>query len=112
MPLGILILLPVELDSRQGSHIFRQNCLAARLAASDSADVFRLRRPDLRAFTYFARTGSASRLNGIWPLETVNAAILVNWYGRVDLPQSSPIFWSRFPKEGESLEWRQLARLL
>ena len=82
----------VELDSWHGSHIFRQNCLAARLAVSDSADVFRFRHPDLRAFTYFARTGSASRLDSIWllspsgsvPLETINAAILVNWYRRVD----------------------------
>ena len=46
----------VELDSWQGSHIFRQNYLAARLAASDSTDVFRIRHPDLRTFTYFART--------------------------------------------------------
>ena len=115
----------VELDSWHGSHIFRQNCLAARLAVSDSADVFRIRHPDLRAFTYFARAGSASRLDSIWllspsgsvPLETINAAILVNWYRRVDHAPVLADFLVTLSQEKEHLsphppQWKQLAHVI
>ena len=49
----------------------RPASLAAKLSEFDCADVFRLRHPSLRAFTYFSHAGTASRIDGIWILNPV-----------------------------------------
>ena len=60
-----------QIDCWSTTHIMRPASLAAKLSEFDCADVFRLRHPSLRAFTYFSHAGTASRIDGIWILNPV-----------------------------------------
>ena len=82
----------LDLDVWHGSHVLRPSSLAAHMPSFDCVDTFRLRHAGLRAYTVFAHSGSASRLDGIWslsprgaePLPLLNSAVLVGWRRRVD----------------------------
>ena len=82
----------LDLDVWHGSHVLRPSSLAAHMPSFDCVDTFRLRHAGLRAYTVFAHSGSASRLDGIWsfsprgaePLLLLNSAVLVGWRRRVD----------------------------
>ena len=54
-----------RVDSWHGSHVFREASLVGTLLGLDAVDTFRERHPDPRAFSYFTRPGSASRLGRV-----------------------------------------------
>ena len=80
-----------ELDCWEGTCSVRPASLAPFLQARGFLDMFRVRHPRLKAFTFFSRAGSASRLDSIWWLpcpslevHLLNASILWKWDRRVD----------------------------
>ena len=69
----------------------RPACLAALLLRQGLVDTFRARHPTLQAFTYYARSGAASRLDAVWWLPSpshevlvLNAATIWQWDRRAD----------------------------
>lgn len=113
-----------SLDCWGSSHVRRPSSLAPALLDAGLVDAFRLRRPTVRAFTFYTRCGSASRLDSVFtggPLLTqlppINAAIVWQWERRVDhdpvivdflfrIPESPP------PSASRTGDWKVLmARL-
>ena len=99
-------------------------CLAAHLRNQGLLDTFRERRPNLKAYTYYSHSGSASRLDAIWwfpsadqETQVLNAATLWLWERRVDHDPVVADFDIRLPqlptpKPEPPLHWRQLVRRL
>ena len=115
-----------QIDCWSTTHIMRPASLAAKLSEFDCADVFRLRHPSLRAFTYFSHAGTASRIDGIWilnpvghaPLPVINSAVLLGWHRRVDHEPVLADFLTSLP-ETEDVEsqdappaWKRLVQAM
>ena len=104
--------ISVDLDSWKGTYVDSPTCLAAHLRNQDLLDTFRERRPNLKAYTYYSHSGSASRLDAIWwfpsadqETQVLNAATLsVVADFDIRLPQLPT------PKPELPLHWRQLVR--
>ena len=65
------------LDTWGGTYVDRPACLAALLLRQGLVDTFRARHPTLQAFTYYARSGAASRLDAVWWLPSPSHEVLV-----------------------------------
>lgn len=57
------IVCPDDLDTWEGTHVARHDCLAHALASHGLEDSFRCCHPDLRGFAYYGQSGAASRLD-------------------------------------------------
>ena len=55
-----------SLDCWASSHVVRPSSLASSLATAGLVDAFRERHPDMCAFTFYSRSGSASRLDYVF----------------------------------------------
>ncbi|CAE7257788.1 unnamed protein product, partial [Symbiodinium necroappetens] len=111
------------LDTWEGSHIDRIDCVARHLAAMGLMDVFRAFHQDIRAFTFFS-TVSASRLDSIWYLPApawaaspVNSSILWQWSHRtdhepvmVDFTFQLPVIHTTLPRPSPT--WKTITGLL
>ena len=111
------------LDTWEGTHIDRMDCVARHLTAMGLTDVFRALHQDIRAFTFFS-TVSASRLDSVWYLPAptwaaspVNASILWQWSHRtdhepvmVDFTFQLPAIHTTLPKPSPT--WKAVAGLL
>ena len=80
-----------RVDAWQGTHVARPASLVGLLAELGLVDSFRARHPNVRGFSYFAGTRTASRLDGIWvwrppgiSVTLLNAALLWQWPRRAD----------------------------
>ena len=69
----------------------RQDSLACTLEALGLLDTFRARHPEVRGFTYYAASGGASRIDGIWVrmlagalVDILNACVVWRWPKRSD----------------------------
>ena len=81
----------LDLDCWGGSYSICSESIAAHLASAGLLDAFRVRHPSLRAYTFFAHSGAASRLDAVWLLPSpdaqvsvLNASVLWLWDRRVD----------------------------
>ena len=83
--------MSVALDSHGGAYQTRESTVAACLQSADLRDTFRECPPNIKAFTYYASSGAASRLDQIWVMatpttsvRTVNSSIVWAWPKRAD----------------------------
>ena len=112
-----------ELDRWGGPRHLRTGSVAMKLQDLGLQDCFRARHPELRAYTFYTRQDTASRLDHIWILGSVgggsrllNASIIWRWLRRtdhdpvvVDIQQSLPTIPSPGSSEAGG-NWRRLVR--
>ena len=112
-----------DLDCWEGPDTARPACLALRLQEMSLHDCFRELHPQLKAFTFFTRQGTASRLDQIWYLggiggtsQVLNAAVVWKWQRRtdhdpvvVDLSHSLPTTAAP-PATTDEVNWRRVVQ--
>ena len=109
-----------HLDAWGGTASPREGTLIHTLLDCGMVDLFRQRHPRLRAFTFFPRSGGASRLDGIcWRptphsvIHGLNAAIVWNWPRHTDhAPVVADLSWPLAlvpdPEPNADRRWRSL----